>query len=584
MLNKYFYNISVTIVGIITAIFILTTVGGLFHIPVNPLYVFIPFIGGVFYLKKQSNENIDFLKQFLVLLLIIMFSYIVSIYVWDSSADGRWYHSATLVMLKIGWLPVYQNFMDFSLICRVHQTSAFWSNCYLKFIEIVGANIYKLTNMLESAKSINFIISFAVFMYSFHVLKEFKPQSKFVPFITSVIIILNPVCICQWFTNYIDLHLYFAFALLVLTLIKVEIQQETTKTDLFMFFSSALMLAMTKFTGCMYLFVICSIYLIYLVLLKRNIRKYIKTVLIIGSLILVTGISPFYTNFKMYGHPFYPVCGKNKLNFIFKNMPADFGNMSNAERFLRSNFSESALSTNNTENQVYRKSVKLKIPFSINIKEPSYLFCFPDMRVGGFGYLWSGILLLALFYLPFIRFRNKHEKSLFWLLTIIVLASTFLNPHCWWARLVPQFWLFPLFIILFGLLQDKYNNKYSKFLKSLLLYLITLSFMVNSLIVLFQNMEFTLKISKLLKVPYDYIDSNKKPQNKILLMVKPDNNDDRFIVDDTIIPHIEEYYGKESIIYVNYDENKVNSEEYLPIQHIYVLNKPYYFFKIEKKP
>ena len=63
MINKYFYNLSVTITGIITAIFILTTVGGLLHIPVNPFFVLIPFIGGLYYLKKQSNENIDFLKQ-----------------------------------------------------------------------------------------------------------------------------------------------------------------------------------------------------------------------------------------------------------------------------------------------------------------------------------------------------------------------------------------------------------------------------------------------------------------------------------------------------------------------------------------
>ena len=260
MINKYFYNLSVTIVGIVTSIFILTTVGGLFHIPVNPFYVLIPFIGGVYYLKQKSPENIDFLKQFLILLLIIMISCIISIYVWDSSSDGRSSHIATIILYKNGWLSIYHDFKDYAKFCNVHPTSAFWGNSYLHFVEIIGANIYKITNLIESSKATNFIMLSAVFMYSFSVLKEFKPQSRFIPFIISLLIILNPICICQWFTNFIDLHICFAFTLLVLTILKTEKQKIAGKADLFMFVSSALMLAMSKFTGSMYLFIICLIY------------------------------------------------------------------------------------------------------------------------------------------------------------------------------------------------------------------------------------------------------------------------------------------------------------------------------------
>jgi len=587
MISKYFYNLSITIVCIVTVIFVLTTVGGLFHIPVNPFYVFIPFIGGIYYLKKQSHENFDFLKQLLILLLIIMISCMISVYVWDSSSDGRWYHSATLIMLKNGWLPVYQHFMDFAPVSHVHQTSAFWGNCYPKFIEIVGANIYKLTNLIESAKSLNFIMLSAVFMYSFSVLKEFNPQRKFIPFIISALIILNPVCICQWFTNFIDIHLYFALTLLVLTIIKIEIINKTSKTDLFMFVSSALMLAMTKFTGCMYLFVICFTYFIFLLLLKRELKKYIKTVLVIGTLIILTGISPFYTNFRDYGHPFYPVCGKNRI-IVINNPPVGFKNMSAMERLFRSTFSESVQSIDNTNIQEYDNPVRLKIPFTINKKSfgdipNAYAFCFADMRIGGFGYLWSGILLLSLFYLPFIRFRNKKEKNIFWLITPMVLVSAFTNPHCWWARLIPQFWLFPLFILFFGMLQENYKNKFSDFLKLLLLYFVMISFIFNSLIILYQNTIFNLQLSKLFKETYNYIDLNKQPQDKILLMVKPD--DEKIpTIDETIITHFEEYFGKENIIYVHFDEKKINQEEFFPIQKFQVLTEPYYFFKIENRP
>ena len=77
------------------------------------------------------------------------------------------------------------------------------------------------------------------------------------------------------------------------------------------------------------------------------------------------------------------------------------------------------------------------------------------------------------------------------------------------------------------------------------------------------------------------IDSNKTGKDKILLMVKPDGE---YIIsiDETIIPHLEEYFGKKEIIYLPYDENKISSEKFLPMQYIHVLRSPNYFFKIEK--
>ena len=553
------------------------------HIPVNPFFVLIPFIGGLYYLKKQSNENIDFLKQFLILMLIIMFSYFLAISVWDVSWDGRGSHIATIILYKNGWLPVYQNYEDFALNCHVYPASAFWGNCYMNFIEIISANIYKLTNFVESTKTTNFVLLFSIFLYSSYIFRKFFQNKKILPLLMSVILILNPVCVCQWFTNDIDLHIYFAFALLMLTVLKIEYQKNTSKADIFMFVCSSLMLTMTKFTGCMYLFVICSIYLIYLILLKRNIKRYIKTVLIIGSLIVLTGISPLYTNYRDYGHPFYPIFGQNKINIIDESIPYGFQNMSYFERFFRSNFSETVHSRNNaTDNpETMRIPVKLKIPFTINIKSFYNLFHWPDITVGGFGYLWSGILLLSLLYLSFIRFRNKSEKYLFWLIIMMVITTTFINPECWWARYVPQFWLFPLLIMFFGLLQENFKNNLFKILKLSLLYFIMCSFVINSLIIVFQNTQFNIQSTTSSNYVYEYIDLVKKPKDKIYLMIRP-AWENMVIADETIIPHFEESYGKENIIYVPYDEKKIKSEEFLQIQQDNIIHFPCYFFKIGK--
>jgi len=302
-------------------------------------------------------------------------------------------------------------------------------------------------------------------------------------------------------------------------------------------------------------------------------------------LIAITGVNPFYTNLRDYGQPFYPIFGEQVKNILNSNMPYGFEKMSTVERFLRSNFSESVHSRSNASDstksfKILQVPVKLKIPFTMNIKHFNNFFYCADITIGGLGYFWSGILLCSLFYLPFIRFRNKNERNIFWLVTVMILASTFSNPHCWWARYVPQFWLFPIFVLFFGLLQENYQNKSSKILKLMFCYFVIFSFIVNSSIVLFQNTQFSLYFTKLLKEPYDYIDFVKKPQDKIYLMVKTEPED--LVADETIIPHLEEYYGKESIIYVPYDENKIKSEEFIPIQYANVINQSCYFFKTEQ--
>ena len=579
----YFYNLSITILGIITSVFILTCTGTLFHIPVNPFYILIPVIIGLYYLKKQSSNSTDFLKQILILLAITMFSYFLSISVWDFSWDGRGSHIATVILYKNGWLPVYQNYQDFANFCHVYPASAFWGNCYLHLTEIIGANIYKITNLIESAKTTNFIMLSCLFMYSVVIFRKFLPDKKIIPFLMSALLILNPVSICQWFTNDVDIIIYISFSILLLTVIKIEKQQAADKKDLFFFVCSSLMLAMTKFTGSMYLFIICFLYFVYLLLSKRNIKKYIKTVLIIGGLIAVTGVNPFYTNFRDYGHPFYPLFGKNKINIIDESIPYGFQNMSYFERFLRSNFSESVNSMNNAvdDTEAMREPVRLKIPFTIQKRTFLHTFCHADVRVGGFGYFWSGILLLSLFYLPFIRFRNKNEKNIFWLITAVITITTLMNPQNWWARYVPQFWLFPVFILFFGLLQENYKNKHSKILKSALLFLIALSLVINSLIIIKHNTLFSIYTTFKLQKSYDYIDAIKKPHDKIYFMRIP-AWENMVIADETILPHLEEYYGKENIIFIPYDEEKFNSPEFMPLQVTCVISRLNYFVKIGK--
>ena len=90
-------------------------------------------------------------------------------------------------------------------------------------------------------------------------------------------------------------------------------------------------------------------------------------------------------------------------------------------------------------------------------------------------------------------------------------------------------------------------------------------------------------MTKFLKAPYDYIASVKKKQDKIYIMIRPEY-ENTIMSDNTIIPHLEEAHGKENIIYVPFDENKITSEKYLPMESIFtVINRNNYFFKVSNE-
>jgi hypothetical protein len=78
-------------------------------------------------------------------------------------------------------------------------------------------------------------------------------------------------------------------------------------------------------------------------------------------------------------------------------------------------------------------------------------YAFAGVMIGGFGVWFSAILLLSFlfFILGITNEKRKQVKWLFIFLIISILLSVFINPACWWARYVPQFWLIPFICFIF---------------------------------------------------------------------------------------------------------------------------------------
>ena len=568
MINRYFYNLSIILFGIIILTFLISSIGLALHIPINIFYIMIPAFIAIFYLKNFSKTKDDFLRQLLVLLLVLLFSYYLSLFFWDNSWDGKSYHLASIIMLKKGWLPIYDNLSEVVQKFVIYPFNASFAEVYPKFCETIGANFYKITGYIESSKTANFVLLFSVFMYSYSVFKEFITKNILI-IILSLLVCINPVCICEIFTNLVDLHIYYAFVFLILTILKIEKSKTKTKVDEFVIIGSSIMLSSIKLTGIAYLTVIYFCWGIYLIIEKKEIKSLVKYAFILALLTLITCINPYITNFKNYGHPFHPVMGRNKIDIITMQYPRGFKDKNSIERFLISTFAESSNSIENHPIRALNQPVNLKIPFTIIKNSPLRSFKVADMRVGGFGYYWSGILCLTILLFFFLRFDSTENKKLFFFTLSIILLSVISNPHAWWARFVPQLWLLPVFSVMFAASDIKSFEKTRKFISYVCVFFIFL----NSIIVIQNQISFNYKYSSYNRQLFDMVEKQSIPKG-IYFMRNADYKDK--LADETILPHLEERHIK--LVKEEYNRDKILKEKFLSLQLLPIYDF-YYFYK-----
>jgi hypothetical protein len=154
----------------------------------------------------------------------------------------------------------------------------------------------------------------------------------------------------------------------------------------------------------------------------------------------VIGANPYVKNIVTGKHIFYPLFGEEKKDIITFAQPPSFHEMNRFEKLAVATFSQSE-----NINEASKKNPQLKVPGTINAQEINQL-SFEDLRIAGFGPLYSLALILAI---GFIIFRRGIDKNCLVLLGMIAL-STILNPEAWWARYAPHLYtilLLPLMSI-----------------------------------------------------------------------------------------------------------------------------------------
>lgn len=128
-----------------------------------------------------------------------------------------------------------------------------------------------------------------------------------------------------------------------------------------------------------------------------------------------------------------------------------------------------------TEDAYGHQKSHLKLPFTV--KEEELKTISVDTRVGGFGPLFGGSVLLSLILLA-AAFPADPKRTLAYAgLVLLILISALVNPEAWWARYAPQLWLLPVIAVMAGL---EIRRKIPRFLGLLIVLALSLNVLLVS--------------------------------------------------------------------------------------------------------
>jgi len=452
-LSKLYFYTGFLMVSILAATFLISSLLFFIKIPMSPWQ----FPAGIllaclltFYFIRQNKEDaINIYTLYGLSFGLLIFFLAIGSYFYDVSFDGQAYHMEAMIQMKNGWNPFYEY-----LPATVNQS--LWVNHYAKGMEVVATAIDCTLNNIEAGKAANFMLWAASFFFSL----SFVIRNQWIPLWKAVIlcflIACNPIVLNQLLTYYVDGPM--GALLLCLIVMGLYILQSPATIYYVALALIVFLLVNVKFTAVLYIAIAVGGYLIWAIWKKKFLlaKRLWWTSVIAGIFAILCGFNPYITNTVNFGHPLYPLMGKNKVDIIYAiNLPAGFEHKNGLERFVIAFFSR-------TDN-IYPNSpypVEMKIPFTFNKIDGAHA-PMVDARLGGFGPMFSGVFILALV-MAILLYRDARKESVFrnitWLLAFIVI-SVIVMPESWWARYVPQLWLFPILLLLAAevLRRDRYK-------------------------------------------------------------------------------------------------------------------------------
>lgn len=369
--------------------------------------------------------------------------------IFDWSYDAMYFHKQAIIALKEGWNPLYESSLDATVFAQ-YPDMDLWLDNYPKGSWIFSAVIYSVTNHLETAKGVNLLFLLPVFALALDAMRTVFGMGKKKSLVFALLFVLNPVFICQLFTSYNDLPVGAFMIMTALLAMKIVSGKANRFTYLILFCALAFSCTV-KFTAP----VLCAAVLLpfgiyYIWKARRDYRNWLRPVaavlagFTVGGFVL--GFNPYVKHMLEGKHVIYPVMGEGSYDIMNTNPPKGFEDKSTPEKLLFSLFAK-------TDNMIENEP-KLKIPFSVHESEWIHLSN-ADIRIGGFGVLFSGILLLSLLiFILAAAVKRKINADIAIMLSVLTLLALFF-PESWWARYSCFTYYIPVFCLVYAADCDK---------------------------------------------------------------------------------------------------------------------------------
>ena len=483
----------------IVAILLITTTLFIFKITITKWHLpIITCIAAIVFLLFYKKENI---KTNLISLIVGMIIFTGVTYVegkiYDATADGNTYHKLAIGCMKNGWNPNYEDSKDRNkengncFDVSEDNINTLWIDHYAKGTEIFASVVYAFTGNIESGKGYTLLLMYSAFGIIFSYLYKNKKRNLFTSIIIPFLLSFNAITLVQIFNFYVDGTLMISILLIIFScLVEKDKDNTNTKENLFILFSNILICINAKFTGIAFAALYCLGFYIYWIVKAfmeskekgiKELKKYtiFYTITVIIS-VLIVGYSSYTRNLIDHGNPLYPLYGKGHVdNMVVQEQPSSFKDKNHAEIFLISMFSKGVnVSPSYSDENV---QPTLKIPGTISMDEIKN-YSIPDIRISGFGPLFSCIFIISIITTIIIIAKlikeKKYDKLIQYSIILGITAILILAlDGNYWARYIPYFYAIPL-ISMSYLLWDK--EKKIKFGIGILMSAIML---VNSILV-----------------------------------------------------------------------------------------------------
>lgn len=474
------------------------------HLPIITLLTIIIYM--IFYKKDDKRLNI-----IAIILGIIIFAGITFVEgkVYDTTADGNTYHKLAIGSMKNGWNPAYEDSQDFKMEdgnafdTSEDNINTLWIDHYAKGTEIFAAVIYAFTGNIESGKGYTLLLMYIAFGIIFPYLYTDRKRNIFTSLIIPFLLVVNAITIVQIFNYYVDGALMISILLILYSCIVESIKDKyeggyNQKENLLILACNIILCINIKFTGLAFAAIFCFVFYVYWLIKtymkeKENFIKVVKKytlfyIITVIASIGIIGYSSYTRNMIDHGHPLYPLYGKGHVdNMVVKEQPSSFADKNHLEIFLISIFSKGEnVSPTYSEANI---QPTLKIPGTITIEEINN-YSIPDIRVGGFGPLFSIVFIVSIISTIYIiiKFIKEKKWDLFipYILILLVIAFLILLlDGNYWARYIPYFYAIPIFTLTY-LLWD--NDKKIKYTIGVILSIIMI---INISLVTYANLKST---------------------------------------------------------------------------------------------